>query len=190
MTHLPHITRKAAAVTAVALSALIATAAAIAGTITASASVTGAGSLGLSHGATASVSAVTLDGTDQSQSYTVPLSITDARGSGAGWNATITSTTFTDASSHTLGTTASSLTGVSSSCVAGGSCTNPTNAVTYPLTVPAGATAPAAVKFFNAAANTGMGRFTVTPTISVTVPGNAYAGTYSSTVTVAVASGP
>jgi hypothetical protein len=46
------------------------------------------------------------------------------------------------------------------------------------------------VKLFNAAANTGMGRFTVTPTIGVAVPGNAYAGTYTSTVTVAAVSGP
>jgi len=46
------------------------------------------------------------------------------------------------------------------------------------------------VKFFNAAANSGMGRFTITPSITVSVPGNVYAGTYSSTVTVAVASGP
>lgn len=177
-------------ITVTGLAALALAAAAVAGTITASASVTGAGSLGLSHGATASVSAVTLDGTDQTASYTIPLSITDARGNGSGWNGTITSTTFTDASSHTLSTTASSMTAVSSSCVAGGTCTNPTNAISYPLTVPAGATAPTAVKFFNAAANTGMGRFTVTPSISVSVPGNAYAGTYSSTVTVAVASGP
>jgi hypothetical protein len=35
-----------------------------------------------------------------------------------------------------------------------------------------------------------MGSFTVTPTVSVSIPGNAYAGTYQSTVTVAVAAGP
>ena len=78
---------------------------------------------------------------------------------------------------------------MTSACAAT-TCTAATNAVTYALTVPAAGTAPAAVKFFNAAANTGMGKFTVTPTISVSVPGNAFAGTYSSTVTVAVASGP
>jgi hypothetical protein len=49
---------------------------------------------------------------------------------------------------------------------------------------------PTAVKLFNAAANTGMGAFTVTPTISVAIPANSYAGTYTSTVTVAVVSGP
>jgi hypothetical protein len=190
MRHFPHITRKAAAISAVALTALTVSAAAIAGTITASAAVTGAGALGLSHGAAATVPAVTIDGTDQNASYTIPLSITDARGTGSGWNATVTSTTFTDGASQTLATTASSMTGVTSACVAGGSCTAPTNAISYPLTVPAATTAPTAVKFFNAAANSGMGRFTITPSITVSVPGNVYAGTYSSTVTVAVASGP
>ena len=41
------------------------------------------------------------------------------------------------------------MTGVTASC-AQGTCTDPTNSVTYPLGVPAGATAPTAVKFFNA----------------------------------------
>ena len=169
--------------------ALTATTAALAGNVTATANVSGAGALSFSHGATASVSS-TLDGTDQTVNYTLPLSISDVRGSGAGWNLTVTSTTFTDASSHTLATSASSIASAAMSCTAGGSCTNPTNAISYPLTVPAAATAPAAVKLFNAAANTGMGRFTVTPTINVAVPGNSFAGAYTSTVTVAAVSGP
>ena len=56
--------------------------------------------------------------------------------------------------------------------------------------MPAAASAPAAVKLFNSAAATGLGRFTVTPTINVSIPGNSYAGTYSSTITVAAVSGP
>ena len=62
--------------------------------------------------------------------------------------------------------------------------------MSYPLGVPAGASAPTAVKFFNAAADSGMGDFTVTPTVRVTILANAYAGTYTSTVTLAVVSGP
>lgn len=56
----------------------------------------------------------------------------------------------------------------------------------YPLTVPAATTAPTAVKFFNAAANTGIGTFTITPTIRVTLPAN----TYTSTLTTTLVSGP
>ncbi len=187
---LSHLPRKTLTVTIVGVATLVAATAAIAGNITATATVNGAGSLGLSHGATAAIGTVTIDGTDQSVAYTIPLSITDVRGNGAGWNATITSTSFSDGSGHSLATSASSVSAVAVACVAGGSCTNPTSAVAYALAVPAGATAPTAVKLFDAAANTGMGRFTVTPTINVGIPGNVYAGTYNSTVTVAVVSGP
>jgi hypothetical protein len=173
----------------IGLAALILVSAAVAGHITATATVTGAGSIALSSGATATLTDV-LDGSDQTVGYTVPLNLTDARGSGAGWNLTLTSTTFTDASSHTLSTTASTIASVAMACVGGNSCTAATNSITYPVTVPAAATAPAAVKVFNSALNTGMGKLTVTPTIDVAIPGNSYAGTYTSTLTVAAVSGP
>ena len=58
------------------------------------------------------------------------------------------------------------------------------------LAVPAATVAPAAVKWENAANATGLGTNTVTATISVAVPANVFAGTYSSTVTVAIVAGP
>jgi len=168
---------------------LAAASSAAAANVTATATVN-AGTLSLSTSATPSVS-VTLDGTDKTPTYTLPMTVNDATGSGTGWNVTITSTTFTTgAPVHTLSTSASSVTGVTSTCAGGTTCTNPTNSITYPLTVPAAGTAPTAVKLFNAAANTGMGSFTVTPTVQVSIPANTYAGTYTSTVTVAVVSGP
>ena len=173
----------------IGLAALILGSAALAGTITASATVSGAGSIALSNGATASLTS-TLDGTDQAVSYTVPLTLTDARGSGAGWNLTLTSTTFDDGAGHTLATSASTIASVAMACIGGNSCTSATNSITYPLTIPAAASAPAAVKVFNSAANTGMGRLTITPTVNVAIPGNSYAGTYTSTLTVAAVSGP
>lgn len=133
-----------------------------------------------------------LNSGDQAKTYTVPLTINDTRTSGSaglGWNTTITSTQFLSGS-HTLPTTASTVTAVSSACANGGICTTPTNAVSYPVTVPAGSTPPTAVKFFNAAAATGIGRFTLTPTVSVTVPQNSFSGTYTSTLTISVVSGP
>jgi hypothetical protein len=132
-----------------------------------------------------------LDSGDSTPTYTVPLTVQDTRGTGLGWNVTITSTTFSTGGGtpRTLSTTASSLTGVTSSCTSG-TCTNPANAQSYPIAVPAGTTAPTAVKIFNTTANNGMGRFTLTPTIGVTVPQNAFAGTYSSTVTISMVSGP
>lgn len=168
--------------------ALATAAAAVAGTITATATVTGTGAVSIASSATATLSD-TLDGSDQTVSYQLPLTAVDARGTGGGWNLTITSTTFTTGT-HSLATTASSMTTVASACSSGSTCTLPTNAIALPITVPAATTAPTAVKFFDAAANTGMGSFTVTPTVSVSIPGNSYAGSYQSTVTVAVAAGP
>jgi hypothetical protein len=46
------------------------------------------------------------------------------------------------------------------------------------------------VKFFNAATNSGLGKFTITPTVTVSIPANTVAGTYTSTVSVAIVSGP
>ena len=150
-----------------------------------------AGSLSLTTSATPSFSA-TLDGTNQTPTYTVPSTAEDSRGSGAGWNLTVTSTQFSTGgmTPKTLSTSASSVTGVTNTCASGTTCTAATNGITYPLTVPAAASPPAAVKYYNAAADTGMGEFTNTPTVSVAVPANAYAGTYTSTLTLSAVSGP
>jgi hypothetical protein len=125
-----------------------------------------------------------LNSGDQAKTFTVPLTL-----AGLGWNTTITSTQFT-AGAKTLPATASTITAVASACANGGLCTNPTNAITYPVAVPAGAEPPTAVKFYSAAVATGKGVFTLTPTVSVTVPQNSFTGTYASTLTISVVSGP
>ena len=177
--------------------AIMASSAAFADSTPGTTVVNGAGSV--TEAVTApTISPVTLAGVDQTVNYTLPTTVVDATGTGNGWNLTLTSTTFTTGggSAHLLATDASTITSVASSCITPGSgsitCTNPTNAISYPLTVPAAASAPAAVKFFNAAANSGMGEFTVTPTIAIAIPANTYASSsgYSSTLTVAVVSGP
>jgi hypothetical protein len=66
----------------------------------------------------------------------------------------------------------------------------PTNSVSYPISLPAGATPPTAVKLYNAGTNSGEGPSNVTLTFQLSVPGNAYSGTYSSTWTFTIASGP
>ena len=149
--------------------------------------VTG-GSLSLTTSAAPSFSA-TLDGSDQTKTFTIPSVLTDARGSGAGWNTTITSTEYSSGS-HTLATDASTLTSLASVCQSGGTCTDETNSVSLPVSVPAGPLAPTPVKYHNAEADSGMGVFDHTPTISVALPANTYAGTYSSTITLASVSGP
>jgi hypothetical protein len=133
----------------------------------------------------------TLSAADQTIPYTLPLTVSDRRGTAAGWNLSLTSTTFSTGggSPHTLPTTASQVTGVGQAC-AGATCTSPVNSVGYPVALPAGSPAPTGAKVYNAAAGSGTGIFTVTSTVGVTVPGNSYAGSYTSTLTFAVASGP
>lgn len=166
----------------IAAAALVASTAALAGTLTTTATVSGTAGISLSLPSNPSITD-TLDGTDQTVSYAPVLSVIDARGTGGGWNLTINASTFSDGLGHSLAP--GTVTGVTSACTGGSTCTAATNSVTYPLTI--GSTAS---KFFNSAANTGLGRFNVTPTISVAIPGNAYAGTYTSTVTLASVAGP
>jgi len=139
-----------------------------------------------------SATPVTLTGDDQTTTYSMGLTVNDARGSGAGWNLSITSTAFTTGS-QSLSNTASSINAAPTVTCSGvgGHCTSPDDSlITYPVGIPAGASAPPAVKFFDARANTGLGKFTITPTVTIAIPGNTYAGTYISTVTIALSAGP
>jgi len=124
-------------------------------------------------------------------SYTLPITVTDARGSGVGWNLMITSTMFsmTNSNGH-LPANASSITGVSKACAAKSTCTLPTNSISYPLTMPAGTKPPSPVKFFNAALRSGLGVFSLVMMVNVTIPSDAESGTYTSTVYLTISNGP
>jgi hypothetical protein len=169
--------------------ALLAPAAGTAATATVTGTVTGS----VLSASTAAVPSFSdnLDLGDQTQTYTVPMTVQDTRGTGAGWHLTITSTQFSTGGGtpNLLATNASSLTGVTAVC-ASGTCTAVSNSTGYPVAVPAGSGPPTAVNFVSDAANNGMGKFTVTPTVGVFVPQNSFAGTYTSTLTLAIVSGP
>jgi hypothetical protein len=165
-----------------------------AATVTVSASVVAGSTLSAAGTGTPSFS-LTLNGADQTSTYTLPVSVVDARGlsTGGGWNLTVTSTQFSDGSGHTFPTTASTITGISPAptCGTGSTCTPPTNNVSYPVALPASAAPPpTAVRYFNAATATGLGTVNVNATVLVAIPANVFAGTYSSTVTVATVAGP
>jgi hypothetical protein len=163
--------------------ALVAATAAFGAPLTTTATITGTAGISLNLPANPSITD-TLDGTDQTVSYAPLLGVVDARGTGAGWNLQVSATTFTDGASHTLAP--GTVTSAAQACVAGSTCTAAVNSgITLPLTI---TTTPA--KFFNAALLSGLGKVNVTPTIAVAIPGNAYAGTYTSTVTLAATTGP
>jgi hypothetical protein len=127
--------------------------------------------------------AVTLDGTDQTADFTLPITVEDAGGPAAGWRLLMRATQLTSAG-HTL--PAPRVTAVGWTCQA--ACTiDPVNSVATPVILPL--VMPAA-RFFDAAATTGIGTFTVTPTVTVAVPANAHAGSYTSTVTTLLIAGP
>ena len=127
----------------------------------------------------------TLNGTNRTATYNLPLTVQDSgTAPTAGWNLTIGETQYTGGG-RTLPTPVSQVTAVTTTCT---SCTvNPTNSVGLPVALPV---TPGTIKFYNAAASTGLGSFTIRPTITVTVPADAFAGSYTATVTTAIVSGP
>ncbi|HWW54585.1 MAG TPA: hypothetical protein VNY84_12490 [Acidimicrobiales bacterium] len=146
------------------------------------------GSLTLTPPVSVTFPTTTLNGHDLTATASPALTADDETGSGSGWNVQGTSTTFTSGG-HTLATSASTVT--AGSAVAGSNnCSLPTNAIAYPLTVPAAGVAPTPVKLYNASALTGEGPSTVTLTVTLGVPASTFAGTYSSTWTLTIASGP
>jgi hypothetical protein len=147
------------------------------------------GSLALTLPGSVTFGNLTLNGTNQTTTASPVLTPDDETGSGAGWNITGTSTTLTNAGGKTLPTTATTATG-SSAAAATGNCVLPTNSIGYPVTLPAGGSPPTAVKLYNAAANTGEGPTDVTFNFQLALPANAYIGTYTSTWTFAIVSGP
>jgi len=164
---------------------------------TATVTVTG-GTLSVTP-ANVTLSAVTLDGTDQlstSASGSNSWSATDARGTGAGWNLTIDSTDFTDGGTpvRTINISAADqqfkiqLLDANIAVTAGN--TKPTSSATTLTAIPE---APAAgLKFVSAAADTGMGTYAINPNFELAVPAETYVGTgtYTATVTVSAVSGP
>jgi len=128
------------------------------------------------------VSAVTLNGADQSKTFTIVSSVAYTGGNNsAGWKVQASATTPTS-SGRTLPEL--DVTAGTSAC-ASGCTTNPTNSIAYPLTL-----STTAQTIYNAAANTGRGTFNVTSTFQMTYPANVLPGTYSSTVTLIGSNGP
>lgn len=126
---------------------------------------------------------ITLNGVDQTSTFTVDATVTNTgSGNTAGWNMTAASATLTSAG-KTL--PALEITTVDAAACTGSGCVDPTNSVTWPITL---STTP--VKIYNAAPNTGEGKVVLTGTFQVTYPANALPGTYKAVVTLATALGP
>jgi hypothetical protein len=176
-------------------------------TMTGTVSLT-AGSLTLTSPSSLSWSS-TLTGSDQQlvdvntgdQQYTV----NDATGSGAGWHVTTSATTFTNGS-HTFPNTGTFSTNGSVSSISAttaptatctGTCTLPTNTTTYPVAITTAASSPTPSTIYDTAVNTGLGQIVIGGSTNpapvgwwVYVPASASAGSYTSTITMEIISGP
>jgi hypothetical protein len=134
------------------------------------------------------------------------MQVTDATGSGSGWNTTIKGTAFTcqigpcqgnggtvhgqttlDSTDQNNGTGPLYLTNITALCATGNTCTPPSPAST--ISTPLYMT-PSTQKIYSDDVNSGMGIVNVTADLTLKVPGNTFAGTYQSTVTLGVVSGP
>jgi hypothetical protein len=136
----------------------------------------------------------TLAGVDQVATTNQALDIVDGRGSGVGWNVTLTSTQFTTVALpvRTLPLTAASDISAVGVCDTGVTCTlGDTTLISHPVAIPAAAgTAPTAVKIQTAAIDTGLGGQTWTHVMHLALAGNTKAGAYTSTWTYSLISAP
>jgi hypothetical protein len=153
--------------------------------------------------------AATLNGTDQGLADAVAgdqqFTVDDETGTGAGWHITVAAATFTngtytlaDTGTFVLTGSISSITATtapSATCVT--SCTPPGDTATYPVAITTAASSPTPATVYDVPAATGLGPVTLGGHSAanpagwwVKVPANARVGAYTSTVTVAVVSGP
>jgi hypothetical protein len=153
--------------------------------------------------------AATVTGIDQSavdpSTVHQQFSVTDATVTGAGWHITVAATTFTTGATSLPNAGTFSLTGSLASATAttapsaacASACVPPVTTGSYPVAITTAATAPVPTTVYDVTAGSGLGAITVGGFGAASpvgwwlgIPANALAGSYSSTVTVAVVSGP
>jgi hypothetical protein len=146
------------------------------------------GTVGISPVETGQFNGITLNGTTQKvQAQINTFDITDARGTGEGWNVTVSASPFTSLK-NTLDANALNLTAPIVSKIDLGS--SELSTITASPGIIDNGIAP--VKVLSAAADGGMGSFRVaTIPMELTLkPHEVYAGTYTSTITATLTTGP
>jgi hypothetical protein len=142
-----------------------------------------------------------VDQTIAHQSYLV----TDASASAAGWHMTVSATTFTAGALRladpgtfvTTGSIASeaATTAPTAACSLGSTCILPADTTAYPVAITTAASSPTPVNIYDTGVNTGVGSMTIGIGANpvgwwINVPAAALIGTYTSTVTLQIISGP
>ena len=134
---------------------------------------------------TVTSSAVTLNGVDQTSTFSATVTVSGAVNTG--WNITAWAPLPT-VGGNNLGPLVVSTQPTLGAC-SGGGCNLPTPiGMTWPVTL--GTTSGAAVKIYNADVSTGKGTNTVTATFGFSVPANVLPGSYVTTLTIIGSTGP
>ncbi len=129
---------------------------------------------------------VTLTGVNLSTSTTETFDVGDNTGSGSGWNISLSATPFTNGAQTLAASDFTAGAPSGDTCDSGVTCVAATFGGTYPYTLPSGS----ATKLISAAAGTGLANQSFSVVWSAQFPADAYAGSYSSTWTLTLASGP
>lgn len=128
----------------------------------------------------------------QSNAGTMTLTVDDASGTGAGWNVTIQSSAFiyTGANNGTNIPAANfSLTAAATPVMTAGQAVDATNGPKVPASSPVG-TLDSPRKVIQANADYGLGTYTQALSVSLSVPAQSRAGTYTGTLTTTIAAAP
>lgn len=154
-----------------------------------------AGSLAISGTGSITFAALTLDGDDHSVSPTAAptFTLTDATGSGAGWNVTLQSTDFSDGGSKSIAASNFTFTNGGGSTIVKvkGQNVDPTNGPKESSL--SGAGLDSSRKVITTAVGYGKGKYTytqVTTNYALLVGADTLAASYTATVTATIASGP
>jgi hypothetical protein len=151
------------------------------------------GNMGATGTFTAGNNALTLDGSDHTASIVGSLTVVanDFTGSGAGWTVTTSATPLVSASGgHVLATLlATSGSGTSAlTCAISGSSCSTTNVTANAVPLNGSAQTLAAAATPDTGGSYGMGSYTFTDNVVADIPADTFAGTYSSTITLTMAS--
>jgi alpha-tubulin suppressor-like RCC1 family protein len=133
------------------------------------------------------------------------LTAADNTGTGNGWHITVSATTFTTGTYTLPNTAAADFTGsilsyqatTAPTATCSGSCTLPTDTSVYPVAITTAPSSPTTYTVYDTAASTGEGAMIIGGSTAanpigwwVQAPASTHAGTYTSTVTLEVVSGP
>ncbi|MBV9614650.1 MAG: WxL domain-containing protein [Ktedonobacteraceae bacterium] len=157
--------------------------------------ISGSSSLGLATPSNLAFNSVSLNGSAQDVTNTegsFNIDVTDASGLADGWNVTLVATTFTGTTQadHVLPDNTLSVSGLIANKLDSTSSmpVSSVNPSTTPVAITTAASNPTPSEIYNAAPGTGMGNFELDTQLKLHLPADTIADTYTSTITVAVAS--